>query len=99
MTSSSQDEPSWSLDMPGLTRQHAEELVSFAKDTGISIFATAVDPDEFLTLHLDRDTVESLLRGVVDASSGGAGQPGGLVSLDGVKEALADWLNESGGSA
>jgi hypothetical protein len=87
----------WSLDVPGLTRGQAVEVRSFLKDSGISDFATAVDPGEFLTLHLDRDTVRSLLRAVDQQRSSVAGSPDEAAALDGLLEALTDWLHDATG--
>jgi hypothetical protein len=49
----------WSVDLPGLTKQGAEELLTFVAD-GHDIHGSAVNPDLFLTLHIDRDTAETL---------------------------------------
>jgi hypothetical protein len=81
---------SWALDVPGLTRADADELVSLIRNTGVSAYASAVNPAAFLTLHLDRGTVESLVRAI----SPGAADDGssGLVILEGLVEILSDWL-------
>lgn len=49
----------WSLDLPGLTHDGAAALLRFAEQNGES-FGSLVDPGEFLTVHLDRDTVETI---------------------------------------
>jgi len=92
MIPSPDSEQYWSLDVPGLTRRQAGDLQSFVKDSGISDFVTVVDPSEFLTLHLDRDTVAALLRAVDQERSGRAGRPDEAAVLDGLSEALTDWL-------
>ena len=86
----------WSLDVPGLTQLEAEDLRSFIRDSGISDFATTVDPSTFLTLHLDRDTVNSLLRAVEhERSHVAAESPDQAAPLDGLADALGDWLRRS----
>jgi hypothetical protein len=81
----------WALDVPGLTRAQADELVSFIKDGGISAFASAVDPADFLTLHLDRETAASLLGAI---SRGGHADPlSDSVNLAGLSEVVSDWLD------
>jgi len=93
MIPSPDGQPYWSLDVPGLSQRQAEDLQSFVKDSGVSDFATPVDPTEFLTLHIDRDTAAALLRAVDQERSERAARSGGHLVLDGLSELLADWLS------
>jgi len=95
MTASPEQQPSWAVDMPGLTRLDAHELVRFVRDSGVTEFATAVDPADFLTLHLDYDTVRSLLQAI--SPRGDPAAPGEGVSLAGLSEVLAEWLGRANG--
>jgi hypothetical protein len=95
MTPPMESQQYWSLDVPGLTRSQAEELRAFVKDSGVSDFVTAVDPSEFLTLHLDRDTVRSLLQAVEYQRPTVAGRPDEAAVLEGLSDALSDWLHHA----
>ncbi len=95
MTDAPGQEPSWALDVPVLTRFDAQELVSFVRRSGVSEFATAVDPADFLTLHLDYDTVRSLLQAI--SPRGNPASQGEGVSLEGLSEVLAEWLGKAQG--
>jgi hypothetical protein len=91
MTPSPGQQPSWALDIPGLGRSDAERLASFVRDSGVSEFATAVDPGDFLTLHLDRDTARSLLQAI--SLRDDPGRRVNAVSLEGLSEVLTEWLS------
>lgn len=52
------DDYYWSVDVPGLDATSADRLAEHAAAHGYS--ATTVDPEHFLTLHMDRETVEML---------------------------------------
>jgi hypothetical protein len=82
----------WALDVPGLTAAQAEELRSFIADSGMSEFASAVDPNAFLTLHLDRSTVSSLLQAIAGSTPGSSNE---AVLHAGVVEAMTEWLERS----
>lgn len=51
----------WSLDFPGMTRSQANELLNREKSRFGGVNGSPVDPGNFLTLHMDRETVEGLL--------------------------------------
>lgn len=87
----SERDQSWSLDLPGLTQARAEELVSFARDSGLCKFAAAVDPSLFLTMHLDRASVEALLH--VIATRPGTPDKSEQMTLRGLAEDLEEWLD------
>lgn len=67
----------WSVDAPGLDAAGAAELVGHAGALAGVRGATAVDPDIWLTQHLDRETVTALVAtlsvalesGVLDADT------------------------------
>jgi len=50
----------WSVDLPGLNHSSAKEVLEFARHSKISQYGSVVDPHQFLTLHFDRQTVESI---------------------------------------
>jgi hypothetical protein len=88
--------PYWSIDLPGLSRSKAHALLNVAEDMGISFGGTLVDPAKFLTLHLDRPTVESAYRALTSALS----HKEAPVQADhriasGFCEALKEWLYET----
>lgn len=85
----------WSVDLPGLDRSSAESLVRYAADAGMSDAGAAVDPREFLTLHLDKSTAiavsAALSRTQVAEHSD---NPKALIAA-GFRELLDEWLEES----
>jgi hypothetical protein len=51
----------WAVDLPELTKDDAEDVLQFVAERH-DIKGSRVDPDLFLTLHLDRETAEALSR-------------------------------------
>jgi hypothetical protein len=88
--------PYWSLDLPGLSQAKAQELLGMAERAGMSFGGTLVDPAQFLTLHVDRPTVE-VIRDVLSRrreSSDMASQSDGVM-INGFIELLEEWLSDS----
>lgn len=79
----------WSVDLPGLTESGAAELVNRADEFGVPDGGDVVDPHTFLSLHLDRQTVEAMVESL---RSGVAREPEVATSLTGV---LEEWLDTS----
>ena len=73
----------WSVDIPGLTAGPAALLADRAIADGYP--ASPVDPRDFLTMHMDRGTVE-ILRDALTALPGRTGGSQGLLEI------LSDWL-------
>lgn len=74
----------WAIDIPGLNHEQAMWLVSAINDRPHKLHASAVNPQVFLTLHLDRDTMLTLRAALSVA------KPDKVV--DGMRETLDDWL-------
>ena len=92
LTDMAEEEPYyWSVDLPGMTSAQVPLVVSAVEEAGVDLQVVPVDPEGFLTLSLDRDTVEALMAGLAEA--------GGGPVLEGVKEVMADWLAWRGSSA
>lgn len=75
----------WGVDAPDMTADQASWVVSTIKGAGLGLEPMRVDPGVFLTLHLDRESVEAIVNGL-------ASVPANPVS-DGLRESLEDWLN------
>jgi hypothetical protein len=59
----------WSVDIPGLTEPRAAQLLAIVRAAGIeAVNGSAVDPSRWLTLHLDRSSVEALARALAVVS-------------------------------
>jgi hypothetical protein len=88
--------PYWSIDLPGLSRSSAEELLQVAEQGGLSVSGSLVDPALFLTLHIDRETVDAVCAALsrVDWSDAVAGQPAAPI-VNGFRELLQEWLNDA----
>lgn len=86
----------WGVDLPGLDRDAAEEVLAWAREQKLGEGGSVVDPSAFLTLHLDRDTVVALhtalssteLIGVEPAETHEA-----AVIIRGIVEMLREWLD------
>jgi hypothetical protein len=78
----------WSLDIPGLTEAEARQLAEWVEANRAGWFgkASALDPRETLTLHLDRDSVEALHEAFESARESGG---------QGLREVIAAWLEWS----
>lgn len=74
----------WSLDIPGLTEERALQVASIIRGSGLSLEPLPVNPANFLTLHIDRESAETLMLGL-------AGIRPNAVS-DGLRESIEDWL-------
>ena len=53
----------WGVDVPGMTADQASWVVSTIKGGGLRLQPIRVDPAVFLTLNLDRESVEALVNG------------------------------------
>lgn len=88
----------WTVDLPGLDREGAEQVLGWAKSRRLGEGGSLVDPAAFLTLHLDRDTVETLVA-ALSASAAETGGPEqgdvGRVIAGGILEVFRDWLREA----
>jgi hypothetical protein len=75
----------WSVDIPGLTQQGAERVVSLCRDAAIGeVGCIAVDPRSWFMMHLDRTSVEvmaSALQGTKNSRV-----------ADGLRELMEEWL-------
>ncbi|MCX2950089.1 hypothetical protein [Lentzea sp. NEAU-D7] len=74
----------WGVDIPGMSCDQSSLVAAAVEGQALDLRVVQVNPAEFLTLHLDQDTVESVLAGLAGS------QPDPV--LDGFKEILADWL-------
>lgn len=90
MSTSETSWPYWSVDLPGLSREQAEGLLEFA-ERRMSLSGSTIDPSCFLTLHLDRDSVQSLSDALGSGRSSGIGGSTKEVVV-GILEVLNDWL-------
>jgi hypothetical protein len=88
--------PYWSIDLPGISRGQAHELLALAAKAGISLRGTIVDPSEIFTIHLDRSTIEGLYRALNSADKDEASVSADGHDADAVREALKEWLDENG---
>lgn len=90
--------PYWSLDLPGLSSAKAHELLKMAERSGMSFGGTLVDPAQFLTMHLDRPTVEAVHSALSRRQEMGeiANQSNAII-VNGFIELLEEWLSDSTG--
>lgn len=91
MTDSEGVWPYWAVDLPGLSRPQAEELLGIAQQAGMSYGGTTVDPREFLTLHLDRDTVLTILWAL---NARLQNEPFDPAAVAGVADILREWIEQ-----
>jgi hypothetical protein len=87
----------WSIDLPGLGPEQAQELIELAEQAGmLSWGGSIVDPGQFLTFHLDRDSVDGLYRALAFAqanrkSSAEADFP----EISAILEEMKEWLDST----
>jgi hypothetical protein len=81
------------MDIPGLTQEGAEHLLVAASRAEIGDGGTAVDPSDFLTIHLDRSTVEGFL-GAFDALQPGLEslQESDRWAISGILDTMREWI-------
>lgn len=81
---SRRDDSYWSVDLHGLDEHGATEVVSFAKrELGLS--GQLIDPQLSFTLHMDLDTVQTIVSALAHQS---ASDDGALSLL----EIFQDWI-------
>lgn len=86
--------PAWAIDFPGLSRKQALDIANFVLEARLAENAIPADPALFLTLHLDRPTVEALVRAAssaLRALDGGTDAP----VLRGMIEDFEEWLHRA----
>ncbi len=83
---------SWSLDVPGMTQNVADYLVALL-ESAHGLDASAVDPNRWLTLHLDEPSVRSL-RTALRAAVAISDEPGGVevAGLQSLIEEFDQWI-------
>jgi hypothetical protein len=75
----------WSIDIPGLQERDIEDLAPLIDQLGRDLMVVPVDPSYFLTMHLDRSSVQALL----DASDASTD-----VVIEGLRESMLEWLRD-----
>ena len=78
----------WSIDFLGTDEEKAEELVKVAERLGLASSAIIADPEAFLTLHLDEESVDALDSVLSQNQSSGDDV---LALVDTLREVVADW--------
>ena len=78
----------WSIDFPGIDGEQAQAIVDSAERSGLGVGAIVADPEVFMTVHLDRDTVVALEDALTKV--GALGEPADRI-VAGVLEALVEW--------
>ncbi|WP_377325649.1 hypothetical protein ACFJIY_11205 [Pimelobacter simplex] len=79
----------WSIDFLGVNESSAAEIIDTVTGMGLATTATASDPDVFLTLHLDAETVLAL----DDALARSSPSDATARVIDTVREAIAHWMS------
>lgn len=92
---SRRDQRYWSVDAPGLDSAGAAALVHHAGQLRGVLGATGVDPDRWLTQHLDRDTVRLLLRALAVAAEAEALDPDEKWAIGQLAEDFQGWIDVS----
>jgi hypothetical protein len=83
----------WAVNLPGLTREQAEKLLVMAERAGMSFGGSTVNPSEFLTLHLDRASVEILFEALGAAQDARKpSEPADAHALASLRDELRQWL-------
>ncbi|RZU16409.1 hypothetical protein EV645_3973 [Kribbella rubisoli] len=85
------DDVYWSIDFPGIDGARAQAIVDSAEQLGLASGGIVADPDDYLTLHLDRDTVESLIVALADVEAIGRSAES---TVRGVLDILNEWRSE-----
>jgi hypothetical protein len=96
MTESEIDWMYWSVDIPGMSEAQAQQVGGFAEGAGIGVGATVVEPKLFMTLHIDRSTVSSVMSALEAALSGTSSSGAAdLRVMSGILEAMQEWLEQA----
>jgi hypothetical protein len=79
----------WSIDFLGVDDEKAAMIVEKVTELGLATSAIVADPDSFLTLHLDDDTVKAL------DSALASSRPSEATSriVDSIREAILHWTS------
>jgi hypothetical protein len=80
---------SWSIDFNGVDKEKAAAIIRQAQEFGLATSATAADPDQFLTLHLDVETTLAL-----DAALAASHPSNSTIRvIDSIREAISHWAS------
>lgn len=85
----------WSVVFPGMNKRQAEWLLSTAEEGSHELLGSIVDPNYFLSLHVDKYSAETMKEALLllqssDSSIESKGIARGLL------EAVDDWLDAGG---
>jgi hypothetical protein len=80
----------WSIDFPGLNGVDAQRICDLVRESGLAYDGIPADPDGFLTLHMDRSTVETLAEALARART--------TVGVQSLSETLDVWPSASRGT-
>jgi hypothetical protein len=75
----------WSVDIVGMTEEQARLVSSSIQGVGVELPTLLMNPRNFLTLHLDRESVRILASGLANLP--------GSAARNGLKESLDSWLD------
>lgn len=89
------DDRYWSIDVLGLDAKGASELVNHARTLPVVHSASAVNPDLWLTQHLDRDTVATLTQALSAAIQGTKLGSEEAWQIEQIVGDLRDWLEST----
>ena len=78
----------WSVDIPEMTRYQAQELLTLLAKSNPTLHGIPVDPAKFLTIHMDRDSVNAIRHAL-------AGDPIENSITEGLIEIIDEWLDQA----
>ncbi|MFD6890622.1 hypothetical protein [Streptomyces sp. NPDC059957] len=81
------DFPYWGIDMPGLRERQAFDVADLIRQSDADIVPTLVNPKLWLTLHLDRETVEAMRDALMSTEQ--------TIVTASLTESLDEWLEWS----
>ena len=84
----------WSVDVPGLSKASAQRLVEWAERENLTTGAHTVDPQSFLSMHLDPETVQALSKSLHIALLSGELAPVLAPVVLSMSEYVDSWLED-----
>ncbi len=74
----------WGVDIPQLTRENSEAVLSLIQRDCQGLSGSLVDPRQFLTLHIDQESAVTIRTALASLNSSAVGE--------GLKEIIDEWL-------
>jgi hypothetical protein len=87
--------PYWSVDIPGMDEEQGLKILEAAERLGLKQGNSLLNPALFLSLHIEKTTVEALIRALDVAQANAASELDDHQSWRSMQEILKEWTDQA----